>query len=456
MQIWQANKKLILSVLTLLFLWFNFLFYQLIKEDSNNDHLQYIPENSVFILKVNSRSLIKSGLESVFFEQKDNEIYKLVKDLMEKQTEKEGIQRNPGIDLTKEIIFFTVPVNQNTVSGFLFSLNNRHFFDKNVLTYFDEGHAAASNGSVGIVISDKSKKTNQLLSTDELQILASQFVKEPSGFDLRKLNEIYSDDFIAEVWSKQGIQADADLINYTKFNFSIDKNEILLSGNVQLNKERIKHDKKIAVLVPNGFHLTTQLISDKVNDTLASFFNNFNFIPRVSAISLNYFGSNIIEKPSFDIIPNCDVLIHFQKEMDMSRLLDTMISRQLVTNVSESEFTYGGYTFYFHQPDNMSLYLGRHPFYSSTIEQSDVMMRISGDVTTLTTIESKVFKTSFLMLFPIYSASKNLTLAVNKVDISIKSDKNGIAKVKGVVRFKDGKYALNELMRFGLQAQFLK
>lgn len=456
MQFWQANKKLILSTITLVFLWFNFLFYQLIKEEQNNDHLKYIPENTVFMLKINSRSLIKSGMESVFFKHKDNDIYKLIRDLIQKKTEREGIQKNPGIDLTKEIVFFTVPVNQNVVSGYLFSLNNRFFFDKNILEYFDGIHAAASNESVGIVLEERSKKNIQTLSKDELQILAAQFIKEPSGFDMTQLNTIEENNFVAEIWSKQGIQPDADLINYTKFNFAFDKNEILLSGSINLNKERIRNNESIDVLVPNGFHLTTRLISDKVNDTLATFFKNYSFIPRVSAISMNYFGSNIIEKPSFDVIPNCDMLIHFQTNMEMSRLIDTLVNRKLVTNVSEGEFTYGGYKFFYHQPDKKTLYLGRHPFYSSAIEKTDDMMRVSGDASTITRIESKVFKTSFLMLFPIYSASRNLTSAVNKIDITVKTDKNGTAKVLGLVRFKSGKFALNEFMRFGLEAQFFR
>ncbi|MFO0495127.1 MAG: hypothetical protein ACK50Y_06305, partial [Flavobacteriia bacterium] len=89
----MRKGKIFISVLTgiftLLIAWMLLFTTKTLLESNKNNNLNYLPEKANFAVRLDGRELAEKTLFSVFIESKDEALLKMIRETIEKQTEKE-------------------------------------------------------------------------------------------------------------------------------------------------------------------------------------------------------------------------------------------------------------------------------------------------------------------------------------------------------------------------------
>lgn len=442
-------KKLTATVFTLAMLWGAFFFGRLIFEISPNNNLHYIPEEASFVARIDGRQLFEKGIRSVVLEE-DEDIVRLIEEIFERKSGTDEI-KDLGIVYHSDIVFFTTIIDEQTINGFIFNLSNNKHFKDNIGSVINKNQTFAYHNNVGIILgfTEESKR----MSIADLQIQADIILKEESSFDFSRIE---MDDKVAfKSWSSRGLMAEGEAISGTDLSFYVDDTEIKIKGKVELKKQAIATETR--TLKPSHTHISSVVISEALNDSINSFLTDLGLMEaEVSAISLNYQGTEIVEEPSFFIVPLIDLLITTSNPYDLQSSLDSLALYEEDIELLSNHFKYGGKSFYFEQISDNQFYIGvtKKPVFID--RKKDVLFEVNGSLAPLTSFYGKGMMRRFLELIPIYSASKDLTLKIDKANIRLLASDNNSGNIEGNVRFKKENFALNALVHFAIEGHIIK
>jgi hypothetical protein len=443
-------KKLTATLFTLVMLWAAFFFGRLIFEISPSNNLNYIPEDSYFVARIDGRQLFEKGIKSIVLEE-DEDIVRLIEEIFQRKSGTEEIE-DLGIIYHSDIIFFNKEIDNERISGFIFNLSSEKNFSKNIESILNSNQTFAYHNQVGVILGFVNKDSHSM-SVQDLQIQADNILKATSSFDLAKLEMI--DRTVFRSWSSRGLIQEGEAISSTNLSFKVEDTEINVDGSVELKESAVSDELK--TLAKSHTHISSVVISEGMNDSINSFLIDLGLPEtRVSAISLNYQGTEIVEEPSFFIVPLIDLLITTSEPYDLNSALDTLGLYDDDIEVLSNHFVYGGKSFYFDQLNDHQFYIGitKKPKYSE--RKKNILFEVNGSLAPLTSFYGKGMMRRFLELIPIYSASKDLTLKIEDVDIQLLDTGNNAGDIKGEIRFKKENFALNALVHFAIEGHIIK
>lgn len=441
-----------------LMLWGIFILGRTILERSNNSNADFIPENSTFVARINGKKFLKTGLSHVFLKSQDNEIIELFDEMIERRkgrkTGKESKKRmNVGVDLVSDIYLFSIDYQGNPILGILFNLSNPKKFDERIAPHLNELQGYASKGDVGLILNLTVVNSSKSPSQKELNKIASDLLNTESHFDLEKLEKQNTGNIVAQSWSKKGHAIRFDFLTESSVDFNVDEHNLLFNGHlegVQFPKRPFKE------ISPESFHLHATALSHKMGDSLSKLLKTYSVdIPEISAISMNYRSSTMIEHPSLLVVPDADFLFRTVKPFSIDSLISDFVEYGWIEKTAKGRFEVNKMECHYRQVDATTFYIGKRPL-SYAKEQKDYVVRISGPLKGLTTIKGNGFMHSFLSAIPIYMASNRLAKSVESTDLTIQKPVDDQAQITGNIMFKDSAYPLNEIVKFLLKSGMVR
>lgn len=438
----------------LVMLWGAFAITSLLLEQHNNENVEFIPENSVFVARIDGRKLLKEGLSSVIL-QEDNEIISLIEKLTTDRSDTSGISNRPGINFNSDIVFFTILNGENKLFGALFNLNSPKKFNENLPNLLKSHQSFSSNGHIGVVLSESISNDVKPFNKKELKSIAIDLIKEKQDFPFEEVLSFPDDNTMAKTWSEQGFLKNSDVFSNSNLSFSVNEHILDLYGTLEIssNKESLINKQ----LKPKGTHLTILQLSEIANDSITKLLDEFNLeTANINGLSINFYGTEIIEEPSFVIVPKFDALLYFESNFDVKTNIDSLTTQGIIEEYTDDYLLYGGCKFYYKQINSQTIYIGKskNPEYQDF--DKSTIVEVSGSLEPLTLITGTGIMKKFIEIISIFSASKGLSEKIDEIDFRMIRGEKDIVKLKGELKFKEGYHPLNSILKFGLEGQLIK
>ncbi len=421
----KLNKALkIAAVLVVLVVFWIFYFVlQFIYSSPANTNLNFIPSKAHTVIAFNGDLAIKTVLND-FISSEDE-------DLLDILNESRGdLKQSTGIDILSDIILFRVIENNKEMTGLLVNLTSENDFKSNF-----NSSAHASNSTVGVVIfNDDPKSKSKSLK------LATSILKAPSTIYSKKLASKRKKDNLISIWTRT---VDAD--NWNCANVSMKGSSIKLKGTVAFDKH-IESDFTRLNVDNASFNVSAYgIIPNALSDSIVKFLQIQN--NTICGFSANYRSLKIEQEKSFEIVPDGDFLFQYEKPINISELLRSALENELITDLTQDRYFFGGKLFYYNQKTEKSFYIGRRKVEDVHFSKSKSIISLVGNPRYLSKIEGSPLMVRLMNIFPAYRMGNSLSKSIKSIDIDAEMSSEKTVQVEGAIQFQHGKYASVEFIR---------
>lgn len=415
--------KLITVLLVLVLFWSFYFVVQIMYGTPKNNNLDYIPANSSLVISVNGNLAVKSILAD-FISAEDN---KLLNKLDESKSE---FNQSSGINLLSDILFVQFYKDNLKINALIVNLNDVKSFN----TKF-ENNIIASHEGVGILILNEDRLNRKLLVQ-----AAESILKSKNQLYASKLKQLRNEQSIVTLWTKN-----QDAKTWNCSNLMVQGEQLKLKGTSIWTKNDEQHFTRIK---PNNesFHLSVNhMVNARMSDSIGSFLQIQH--NQLTGFSGNYRSLKIEQENSFEIVPDGDFIFQFKNDVKVKDVLNSAREKDLITDLTETQFVFGEKEYYYSQIDAKTLYLGRTKPVNLQLEQCEINLSIHGSPSFLTKMEGSPLILRLMNIFPAYRVGNGLSNSIQNIDIELKTKNKNTVQVDGEINFHKGKYASIELLR---------
>lgn len=420
-------------------LWFAYSIVTFTLKESTNDNLDYIPENAIEVSRIDGQIFFKKTLKTLILHQ-DDDLSEMLREIKKNRTST-GI-KPLGILFNSEIIQFKVTRSSKILTGYLFNLNSPHYFKRNIRNYFGENAAVSTNENVGLVMLQG--KSN--LTKSKLQSIAKNLLSKKSSFS--KKNPISKSQSVLTFWnkSKQG--------STISLSASINRERLEISGDI-FDKSVVS--EKHTWLEPDGLHFSSMIIPDSWNEYVKKSFNDIGVsLPKITSISMNYFGCTLISEPTILIAPKADIVLTFDAPVEIDSLFKGfgLSSEGAPKNFKKLNIYGEKYLVGATAPNQLMIYHSRMDKiqYKSTSNA----LQFIGSPKYLFKIEGDNFIKRLMGMSPSVVAAQELVSQVSSIEITGKISRKKAVTIDGKVQFREGQFPLNALFKFLLRSKIFE
>lgn len=440
---WARIKRMATGLSMVVLLWFIYSVSRLAFHVPGQDHYAYLPENADLVLVVNTKALFTQGAEDLMLREKDQKLVDLLLEEWENRS-REMQGRETGIDLTADMIWFSVREDSRPISGLLFSLSDPQAFRANSPSLTDPDlEAFALTGNVGLIL----HQFDLHFSKKQLARIARRLLSG-KHLPVQTLNQD-RDGFISRLFIRNE-EGNHPARTFSDLSMQLTAEGIAFSGDIHVDFENaVQHG--FQTLPKEGLHLSSRILPPGLFQPddlgLPSIF------PEPAGISLNFRGSEIVEGVGVELVPDADALIWFRNEIDLNTILDSLAARELISRRGPEQFMYGKRLFHAHQLQDRQIYIGRTAYTASSLKSSNDYFLVSGDLSTLTHVEGNGFVRRFLEMVSAYTAGRDFTESTESIELTLEPSGRNTARLQGKLRMKEGHFATLELLRLALSGK---
>lgn len=447
MYFWIVRKvsrltKLIGSLFFIGILWSMLFIGKLLFSVPNNNNQNYIPTDATVVLTVDIHRLFERGFEDIVLKEQDNSTLQSIMQFI-KEKEESGIET--GIDYNSNLIYFIIERDGTTINGTLLNLYDANSFSENIRELISPNDVFLVKSNVGLILSDPSFGS----SPNTLNAIGQSIMKDEQNNGMLSMQKI--DPMITLSIEKSnpitkkgaGILMGGEVLD----------NMIQLEGQFIFPKDSTPINNSFVGLEPDGFHLSSQFIPQLLNDSIESFLGIS--LPKINSLSLNFRGTELVEEPGFAIVPDLDLLLHFDTEFNVDTILNKLSLQDQIEKITTSTFLYENRMFYFEKTSPKSLYLGKKKFEKTRIVGPKQLILMQGDIKAISSVNGKGMMRKLLELVSIYTSGRSFTEATKSIDVSLVLMDDKIAEFDGSITFKEGHQAINEIIKLLINGKLL-
>ena len=442
MQTQSRTKGLLLTVVSLLFIWGLFYISSLLLKTSKDSNLEYIPSNAEISIRIDGKKMIKNTTYDLLVTSKDQQALDKIMNFITKESENAD-QKKLGINFLSQIGIFVQPSKQGKLLGVLVNLNEASQFEENGKQLISPSSTIVHNNNVGLILTYLSP--NDMISQEELQKIGNEILatKGKNPFE-----NTTNKNLLIEIKSNDS--------NYGKGKIEISEinNEFIIESN--LNASKTIPNNSTYCLKPNGLHVSCAMIPDSYLAAFEQLFpiSNKDKLPKIKNISWNYQGMNIQEGGShnlgFFVQPMTDMLIEFEKPFHLNQHIDfTENFKKWGIQTNLKGLTIGNQNYIVDSLSPTTFFIGINS--DNLIKKKNpYLLNIEGDINTLLKISGSESITTFVdMIFPAFATSQDFFKTIENTSIQVKQNGDNI-NIKGKLKFKKGKFSYTECLRFVL------
>ncbi len=442
MQKQTRTKGLLLTVVSLLFIWGLFYLSALLLKVSNDTNLDYIPLNSEISIRVDGKKIMKNTSYDLLITSKDQHVLDKILNFISKESENAD-QKKLGVNFLSQIGIFVKPIKQGKLIGVLVNLNTPSQFKENGKQLITSSTIITQNENVGLILTCLSP--SDLISQEELVKIGNEILATRRENPFKTTNK---KDLLIEILSNES--------KYGKGNIDISckENEFIIESN--LNVAKSTNNNSTYCLKPKGLHVSCAMIPDNYVAVLEQLFpiSNKEKLPKIKNISWNYQGMNIQEggdhNLGFFVQPMTDMLIEFDKPFHLNQHINfTENFKKWGIQSSLKGLMIGDRNYTIDSLSPTTFFIGINS--DNLIKKKNpYLLNIEGDINTLLKISGSESITTFVeMIFPAFTSSQDFFKSIENTSIQVKQNGNQI-KIKGKLKFKKDKFSYTECLRFVL------
>ncbi len=454
-------KRFLVSLCFLIAVWILFLFGRFFIIEKPIENLSHIPENSIFAMRLDGSSALKSTLFSILLEANDPEVIEVINLQINKKWKRRGVSKNLGIDFLSDIVVYVFPFEEAQMLGFSYNLDKPEHMRKNASVALDSNQFYAINENIGVVLTYLGKNSLSIQQKAKAIETAKKIAFEPTKTDLAKKIAKKETNKFVQLTSKGMLYGSSTLFTRTDMDLSLEKHSLVLDG--QLIKNKSVSDifqNKNYTLEPSGVHFYTTLIPESIQDSLRKFIGQMNFkTPDIQAIAINYRGLKIdnidgtlVQSPDMDLVLNFKDTIDLLNAIKKSTLFDVLKwkfhDNQTITN--------GVARYYLTKIDNKTYAISSKKIVKTKMNEASSLLNINGDLSHFTNVSGDKWLMLFLNNFPFYSNSKTFFSKTKGINLMINNTVSNNAIVRGRINFKEEYSPMNEFFKFGVQNNFIR
>lgn len=411
----------------MLFLWCAYLLFSLYSIRPGVPHSAYvIPEDAEIVVKVDGNKVFQDVLLGVFLEGKGDQLFQKIKTLSKKTTS----QKQYGINWTQPVTYFKARHKGKELQGLIVQIINPVEWNKNINTLLGNTSVAKRQDNFGIVVQSNG------LSKEELY----EFIEQ------QKTGE------------KAGIK-DADNKKFIIIHQKSDKGSVGLSisvdGNTISSNGIINHDGTWRsnhlnfVLTPSDFHLTSDLITQELRDTLTKFIGT-DLSP--AGISMNYRGVLLAEINKTTVpLPDADFVFGFERETSLQQVAASVPNA--VWEQENKTVKIGKQVYFVKQLDEKTIYWGTDEHAELKENHQAIGLLINGSVKPLFNIEGSRWIRTVMRMNPALSFGMDLSEEVQLCSIRLEAVNQTAFQLTAFVEFKNEEDAVLKLLELVLKRQ---
>jgi hypothetical protein len=435
--------------------WFVFQFARTILSETQNGNLSFVPANATFVMRIDGRQLAETALFSIVMDSKDEEIIRLIERSFKNKVTDNKEFKNTGINFLSDVVIFKMDYQEGLVNGVLVNLANKRLFDKNITASDQEQHAFSSTENVGLILT-YSTKNKEKVSAKGLQKLADSILQNKTTFKVQQFIANRDEGKLTEVFIKGNFLGNALRSAESSIVFEQKEQSFLLHGDLSMNDAESDTHKLSHQLVEKGFHITSRVFSKEISDTLGRLLSFIDRpIPEITAFSLNYEGTKIINHTSgFFVVPNMEMVIQCANPFSIQSFLkESSISAQLDCQITDKTVQFQDEILYYEQLSSNSFYIGsaEQPKFKQRSENE--LLHISGKLNPLLNIQGGGMMTALLEMIPVFKACKGISNHSDRIQFDIVEKGQNKAEIRGELLFKKEYYPMNEILKFILISQ---
>ncbi len=454
-------KRILVTLFFLCSVWSLFLFGKFFIEEKPIQNLSHLPENSIFAMRLDGSSAVKSTLFSILLEANDPEVIDVINEQISRKWKRKGVNKNLGIDFLSDIVVYVFPFEEEQILGITYNLKRPDLMRKNAMAALDSTQVYAINENVGVVLSMLGKKGPSINQRTKMIGLAKKIAFNPAENDLaKKIAEKKTDKFI-QLTSQGMLYGSSTLFTRMDMDLNLEKHSLVLEGQMIKNAKTIQDlNNSNYTLVPSGMHLFTKIIPKSVQDTLQHFLTKVQLkLPQLDAIAMNYRGVQInnpegilIYSPDMDLVLNFKKPVDFIQELKKSQLLSGLNMRFK----DASTLTNGVKEFYLKKVNNQSYLFTSRKSATTKLNAKDCLLCAEGKMTNLSQITGDKWVLMFLNSLPFYYNTENFFSKTKGLKVMITNTDKQRAKIEGRFDFKEAYYPMNEFFKYAVQNNLIR
>lgn len=437
----MLKPKKIIQVLSALLLlgvfWIVFAVIQGLFERKISHHELYIPKNAQSVLEIKSEPLIKTFVQEVLLERRFS-------GKIDSYTSSSEGDESLGMDYLSTFYVFTIEENSKSLTGILVNILDDDQFIRAMKSKQNVGAGFSVENGVGLMLYDMSENP---MGTDKLNAIATRIIETKSGFDLKKLSGSTENSKL-NYWQKEYAFNDGSKsFKQLKLAMTLEGNTLKMKGDANFQSTP---SRNYPILKKSDLSIQSQFIPNKVNEFWESNMVDFGLkFPKMSYVSGNYHYSEPSPIPDLKVLPHFDGIYGFEENFQISIPLIALSASEKINSLNLHSFNIGNKTIYYKQIDERTVYLGQSKYNPETVTKN-ALLEVSGDLKQLLEIRNGGMISRLLALSPEYNAAERFLSGIQSSEFYIRDKDGKTVDLSGEIEFKNGKSALNELMRLVL------
>lgn len=441
----MSKKKHLLRIIvlcsTLPILWLGLYLPRFLYETRGDVLISLVPEKVNYVLCLRGEKLLNETFSGIILAD-DQQLLNLLQDRFKKDDE--PLNYRLGIDFKGTFFQFETEFRGSLIQVNLIPLLNSTQFEKHIGQFCSKESVITSIGHAGIIVSPA---TNQSITKSTLEDFLAEFKKsEPSSYWDEKIHFANDKEVLI---LRQIVSSKASLLKLNELHVELIDRELLIRGNYTLPESKSK--PTLSKIKEQGFHLSIDKLPEQIADSLATFLKEMGLpTGKPTAISMNYYGMELVETPTLYLIPRADLLLYFSDNFSLEQSIDSLALGGSIER-RNSKIHYGKQSYYWKQVDQKCIYIGINPYQPMPWDQSS-QIHIKGNPDVLTKVDGKGMMRRFLDLIPLYAAGNKLSQKVSLVQITSKEMAPNTYGFQAQFVLKEGEHSVNSVLSFLLES----
>lgn len=412
----------------LIILWgFYFLFSLYALQKNNYPSVYSAPEDSELIVKIDGRELSQQLLSATFLEGKGDKVIQKLKEVNKKST---SASKTFGINWTQPITYFKTSYKGKQLQGMIVRIINPVEWNAEINTLFGNTSVAKRLDFSGIVVQSEE------LSKSDLYDFIEKSVKKP----VQKTKAVSQLTFVSvsQKTNKGGIH----------LSVASDKNVVSMNGIIEHN-ELLKPNHLHFILVPSDLHLTTDLITKEINDSISKYTGTD---LSLTGISINYRGMTLTEFNRKNLfLPDADFIFGFEQETTIEELAEHIPNS--IWNSKDQTITIGKQIYFTKQLDTKTIFFGSKQMVEIRENALAIGFMVKGSLKPLFNIKGNPWVRTAMRMNPVSSYGLDFSEEIKVISIRLEPMNPTYMQLTSSVIFKQEEDAVLKLLEIVLKRQ---
>lgn len=378
-------------------------------------------------MNIDGRELFQQLLLSAFLEGKSDKVIQKLKEVNKKST---SPSKTFGINWTQPITYFKTNHKGKELQGMIVQIINPAEWNADINTLLGNTSVAKRFDLSGIVLQSKE------LSKSELY----EFIEKNTKKSVKETATTFNQTFISI-----SQKTDKGIVNLS---VTSDKNVISMNGIIDHN-EIVKPNQLHFVLVPSDLHLTTDLITKDINDSISKYIGTT--LP-LAGMSVNYRGITLTQVNRKNLfLPDADFIFGFEKQTTIRELTESIPNS--IWNPENQTITIGKQVYFTQQLDSKTIFFGIQQ--NAEIKENNLAIGFTakGSLKPLFNVKGNPWIRAAMRMNPVSSYGLDFSEEIQTIDIRLEPVNPTFMQFTSSVIFKKEDDAILKLLEIILKRQ---